>query len=149
MSDKTRVHGKAADFIHGLQKIHEAVQNNLEKDARKYKTAVDRRSRHVEFEVGDFVWVVLTKDSFSVGDYHKLATKKIGTVEVVEKINPNAYRLKFPCHIRTADVFNVNHPIPYAGDSSDDDDSMANSLNLGENDAAEDMTNRYLKKNMF
>ena len=43
------------------------------------------------FEVGDFVWVVLTKDRFSVGDYNKLSTKKIGLVEIIEKINPNAY----------------------------------------------------------
>ncbi|PKI57325.1 hypothetical protein CRG98_022270, partial [Punica granatum] len=53
--DKTRVHGKAIDFIHRLQEIHEAVHNNLEKAARKYKTVADRRRRHLDFEVGDFV----------------------------------------------------------------------------------------------
>ncbi|PKI51125.1 hypothetical protein CRG98_028482 [Punica granatum] len=53
--DKTRVHGKAADFVHGLQEIHEAVQNNLKNAAMKYKAVADRRRRHVEFEVGDFV----------------------------------------------------------------------------------------------
>ncbi|PKI57955.1 hypothetical protein CRG98_021670 [Punica granatum] len=103
----------------------------------------------MEFEVGDFVWVVLTKVRFSAGDYHKLTTRKIGPMEVVEKINLNAYRLKLPSHIRTADVFNVKHLIPYASDSSDDDDSRANSLHLGENDAAEDVGNRYLEKNRF
>ncbi|PKI33813.1 hypothetical protein CRG98_045797 [Punica granatum] len=108
--DKTKVHGKAADFIHGLQEIHEAVQNNLE----------------------------------------KLPTRKIGgLVEVVEKINPNVYRLKFLSHIRTVDVFNVKHSIPYAGNSSDEDDTRANFFHLGENDAAEDVANRYLKKNKF
>ncbi|PKI48913.1 hypothetical protein CRG98_030689 [Punica granatum] len=111
--DKTRVHGKAADFVHGLQEIHEAVQNNLKNAAMKYKAVADRRRRHVEFEVGDFVWIVLTNDRFSAGDYHKLATRKIGPVEVVEKINSNAYQLKLPSHIRTADVFNVKHLIPY------------------------------------
>ena len=30
-------------------------------------------------------------------------------VEVLEKINPNAYRLRLPSHIHTADVFNVKH----------------------------------------
>ncbi|PKI54050.1 hypothetical protein CRG98_025544 [Punica granatum] len=125
VSDKTRVHGKAVDFIHGLQEIHEAVQNNLE------KAADDRRRRHVKFEVGDFVWAVLTKHRFRAGDYHKLVARKIGLVEVVEKIIPNTYRLKLPNHIRTAYVFNVKHLIPYVGDSSDDDDSRANSLYLG------------------
>ncbi|PKI60891.1 hypothetical protein CRG98_018716 [Punica granatum] len=100
MPDKTRVHGKATDFIHML-------------------------------------------------DYHKLADTKIGHVEVVKKINSNAYWLKLPSHIRTADVFNVKYLISYANDSSDDDNSRANSLHLWENDATEDVTNRYLEKNRF
>ncbi|PKI67388.1 hypothetical protein CRG98_012216 [Punica granatum] len=100
------------------------------------KAVADRRRRHVEFEVGDFVWAVLTKDRFSAGNYYKLAARKISPVEIVEKINSNAYRLKLPSHIRTADVFNVKHLIPYTGDSSDDDDSRTNSLHPGENDAA-------------
>ncbi|PKI37799.1 hypothetical protein CRG98_041810, partial [Punica granatum] len=146
---KTKVHGKAAYFVHGLQEIHEAMQNNLEQSARKYKTAADRKRRHVEFEVGDFVWAILTKNRFSTGDYHKLAARKIGPVKIVEKINPNAYRLKLSSHIRTADMFNVKHLIPYTGDSSDYDNLRVNSLHPGENDAAEAATNRYLEKNRF
>ncbi|PKI58591.1 hypothetical protein CRG98_021054 [Punica granatum] len=115
----------------------------------KYKAIADRRRRHVEFEVGDFVWAVPTKDRFSVGDYHKLAARKIGPVEVIEKINSNAYWLKLPSHIRTADVFNVKHLVPYTGDSSDDDDLRANSLHPRENDAAENLASRYLEKNRF
>ncbi|PKI68069.1 hypothetical protein CRG98_011665 [Punica granatum] len=149
LPDKIRVHGKAANFIHKLQEIHESVQNNLEKATMKYKSTTDRRRRHVEFEIGDFVWPVLKKDRFSAGDYHKLVARKIGPVEVVEKINPNAYWLKLPSHIRTTDMFNVKQLILYAGDSSDDDDSRANSLHPWENDAAEDMTNRYIDKNRF
>ncbi|KAM0027670.1 hypothetical protein Hdeb2414_s0019g00542891 [Helianthus debilis subsp. tardiflorus] len=56
-----------------------------------------------------------------VGEYNKLSAKKIGPVEIVEKINPNAYRLKLPSHIRCSDVFNVKHLLPYYGDSSDDE----------------------------
>ncbi|PKI60924.1 hypothetical protein CRG98_018701, partial [Punica granatum] len=117
--------------------------------AKKYKTVADRKRRHIEFEVGDFVWVVLTKDRFSAGDYHKLAARKIGHVEIVEKINPNAYRFKLPNHIRIVDVFNMRHLIPYTCDSSDDDNSRANSLHLGDNDAAEVAANQYLEKNRF
>ena len=47
-----------------------------------------------------------------MGDYNKLSAKKIGPVEIVEKINPNAYQLKLPSYIRNADVFNVKHLIP-------------------------------------
>ena len=91
----------------------------------------------LEFEVGDFVWAVLTKDRFSVGDYNKLSARKIGPVEIIEKIGPNAYRLKLPSHIRNADVFNVKHLDPFYADSSEDEDSRANPLHPGENDAVQ------------
>ena len=80
---------------------------------------------------------VLTKDHFLVGEYNKLSAMKIGPVEIIEKINPNAYRLKLPSHIRTTDVFNVKYLIPYIGDSSNDDNSRLNSIQPGENDADE------------
>lgn len=36
------------------------------------------------------MWVILTKDRFSVGKYNKLSTMNIGPVKIIEKINPNA-----------------------------------------------------------
>ncbi|PON62989.1 hypothetical protein PanWU01x14_134360 [Parasponia andersonii] len=36
-------------------------------------------------------------------------------MEIVEKINPNAYRLKLLSHIRTSDIFNVKHLMPFMG----------------------------------
>ncbi|KAK9100078.1 hypothetical protein Scep_023508 [Stephania cephalantha] len=64
----------------------------------------------------------------------------------VEKINPNAYRLKLSSHIRTADVFNVKHLVPYYGDTSDDDNSRANSVHLGENDEVQELACKFLEK---
>ncbi|GKE35615.1 hypothetical protein Tco_1454937, partial [Tanacetum coccineum] len=69
-------------------------------------------------------------DRFPVGEYNKLSAKKIGPLEIVEKINSNAYRLKLPSHIRCSDVFNVKHLIPYHGDSSDDDLAMNSRTNF-------------------
>ena len=107
------------------------VHDNLLKVTSKYKQVVDKKRRHVEFDVGDYMWAVLTKDRFPVGEYNKLSAKKIGPVEIVEKINSNAYRLKLPSHIRTADVFNVKHLVPFTGDSSDDSDSRPNYVQPG------------------
>ncbi|KAH9681967.1 Endonuclease [Citrus sinensis] len=99
----------------------------------------DKKRRALEFQVGDLVWAILTKDKFLVGEYNKLSARKIGPLEIIEKINPNAYRLKLPSHIRTADVFNVKHLIPYRDDHDEDvvadnPNSRANSLHPGEND---------------
>ncbi|GJY55132.1 reverse transcriptase domain-containing protein [Tanacetum coccineum] len=97
--------------------VHRAVHNNLVRGNSKYKQDADQ----VDFEVGDFIWAVLTKDRFPVGEYNKLSTKKNGLLEIIEKIDSNAYRLKLPSHIRCSDVFNVKHLLPYHGDSSNDD----------------------------
>jgi hypothetical protein len=89
----------------------------------------------LEFEEGDFMWVVLTKDRFLVGEYNKLAACKICPIEIVKKINPNAYQLKLPSHIKTLDVFNIKHLVPFTGDSSDEDVNLrANSVQHGEDD---------------
>ena len=60
-------------------------------------------------------------------------------MEIIEKINPNAYRLKLPSHIRTTDVFNVKQLILSRGDHDEDivgdnPNSRANSLHPGGND---------------
>ncbi|GKD11705.1 putative reverse transcriptase domain-containing protein [Tanacetum coccineum] len=87
---------KVHDFVEGLHGVHKAVHENLVPANSKYKQDADHKRRHVDFEEGDFVWAVLTKDCFLVGEYNKLSAKKIGLLEIVEKINSNAYRLKLP-----------------------------------------------------
>jgi hypothetical protein len=68
----------------------------------------DKKRRLLEFEEGDFVWAILTKDHFLIGEYNKLAARKISPVEIVKKINANAYQLKLPNHIKTADFLTSN-----------------------------------------
>ncbi|KAL5773635.1 hypothetical protein ACOSQ2_013559 [Xanthoceras sorbifolium] len=94
--DLVRKSGKAADFIKQL-------------DA-KYKADTDKKQRAFEFEVGDYVWAVLTKERFPAGEYNKLLARKL-----------------LPSYIRTSNVFNVKHLVPYKGDNSDDDVDVANS----------------------
>ena len=68
-------------------------------------------------------------------------------MEIVEKINSNAYRLKLPSHIRTADAFNVIHLVPFTGDSSDDSDSMPNIFQPRKNDVGiDEQAIRFLEK---
>ena len=134
LPDKTRIDRKAVTFVSCLQEVHQAVHYNFLKDASKYKQAADKKSRHVEFDIGDYVWAVLTKDRFPVGEYNKLSAKKIGPVKIIEKINSNAYHLKLPTHIRTVDVFNAKHFVLFTRDSSNDSDLRVNSVHHGEND---------------
>lgn len=119
--DLTRDHGQAVDFIGTLSIVHSQVHDNLQTTSAKYKAAADRHRRDVQFKVGDFVWAVLTKDRFSAGEYNKLKARKIGPLEILEKMNANAYKVRLPPHVRCSDVFNVKHLFPYVeGDESTD-----------------------------
>ncbi|KAJ8640312.1 hypothetical protein MRB53_017006 [Persea americana] len=113
-----------------LQHVHDVVKQRLGDSNARYKQAADKKHREVIFEPGDFVWAVMMKERHPIGDYGKLTDKKIGPLEVLERLNNNAYRLKLPSHFKTSDVFNVKHLIPYVGDFSDDDfaNSRANSF---------------------
>ncbi|GJS98236.1 putative reverse transcriptase domain-containing protein [Tanacetum coccineum] len=142
---------KVQDFVAGLHDVHKVVHENLVHANSKYKQDADHKRRHVYFEEGDFIWAILTKDRFLVGEYNKLSAKKISPLEIVEKTNSNAYRLKLPSHIRCYDVFNVKHLIPYHGDSSDDDLAMNSRMNFiypGGNDGGpsiEERANLFLE----
>ena len=118
LPDATRDHGEAVEFVANISHIHQQVHDNLRLASAKYKETADRHRRDVQFKVGDKVWAVLTKERFPVHEYNKLKARKIGPLEVVEKINANAYRILLPAHIRCSDVFNVKHLVPFV--SSDD-----------------------------
>jgi hypothetical protein len=111
-----RTHTIAEDIMAQIQEGHKLTIQKLQESIAKYKASADKKRRTIEFEERDFVWAILTKDRFPIGEYNKLAAHKVGPVEIVEKINPNAYRLKLPSYIKTSNVFNVKkHLVPYIG----------------------------------
>ena len=55
LPSRTRVHGKAKEFVGGLHEINKQVHGNLVQVATKYKSTADKKRHHVEFEVGDYV----------------------------------------------------------------------------------------------
>lgn len=57
--------------------------------------------------------MVLTKDLFPPREYNKLKARKLGPLEILEKINANAYRVRRPSTVHCSDVFNVKHIFPY------------------------------------
>lgn len=55
----------------------------MQESNAKYKARADRHRRQVLFDVGDFVWTVLTPDRFPIGEYNKLKERKIGPYEIL------------------------------------------------------------------
>lgn len=133
--DKTRLHGEAIDFITELQSVHNMAKQHLEDSVTKYKKAAYVKRREVIFDSGDLVWVYLTKERLPLREYNKLKYKKIGPVEVLERINPNAYRVRLPPHLRTSNIFNVKHLSRFHGDNVSPD-SWSNPSQEGGPDAA-------------
>jgi hypothetical protein len=131
----TRTNTTTENLMIQIQEGHKLTIQKLQESIAKYKASTDKKRRAVEFEEGDFVWAILTKDRFPVREYNKLATRKVGPIEIIAKIYPNAYRLKLPSHIKTSDVFTVKHLVPFIEDlSKEDANSRTNSLQPGEDD---------------
>ena len=118
LDDQTRLHGEAVDFVEDEQNIHRLALDHLTMSTARYKRDADKKRRELIFEPCARFWVVLTKERFPAGEYNKLKSRKIGPVEVIERINPNAYRVRLPSHLRTSDVFNVKHLSPYHGEDT-------------------------------
>lgn len=82
LPNRTMLHDRADDFIEDLHCIYQLTHDHLVASATKYKIMVDRLHCHVEFEVGDKVCVVLTKDHFPLHKHNKLKARKVGPLEV-------------------------------------------------------------------
>lgn len=76
-------------------------------------------------------------------EYNKLRVQKIGPIEVIERINANAYRVRLPTDIHTTDVFNIKHIFLYHVEI-DDPDLRAN-LFLPRNPDAEHLCRARLR----
>lgn len=125
LPDATRDHGEAMDFVADVSHIHQQVHDNLQVSSAKYKEAADRHRRDVQFSVGDKVWAVLTKERFPPREYNKRKARKIGPLEIVEKINSNAYRVSLPANVRCSDAFKVKHLVQFVP-QDDPEDSETN-----------------------
>lgn len=135
LPDRTCSHGDASTFVESLAQVHSSTHAQLEAAAAKYKTSADKHRRRLIFDVGDLVWVYLTRDRLPARAYNKLKSKKIGPVEVLERINDNAYRLRLPADINTSDVFTVKFLSRYVS-GANTSDSRSNPSYLGSPDAA-------------
>ena len=64
------------------------------------------------------------KESYEEGGYlfkerelcvpnSKLQDQKVRPCKILQKLNDNAYKVKFPSHVQTSKSFNVQHLVPY------------------------------------
>jgi len=87
----------------------------------------------VIFNLGDLVWVNLRKECFPSKRKSKLMPMAKGPLEVLERINTNAYKLNFPGVYGAFATFNVADLSPYLEDNTLEN-LRENSLQQGEDD---------------
>jgi hypothetical protein len=68
-----------------ILKLHETTKENIESMNAKYKIVGDRGRKHDVFDVGDLVWLHLSKDRFPDMRKSKLMARADAPFKVLEK----------------------------------------------------------------
>ena len=90
-----------------IQKLHEQVRRRLIENNQRYKEAVDKHRRLVEFGEGDMVWINLNKERFPRGKFGKLHDRGGGPYKILTRVGANAYVLELPDDIGVSSTFNI------------------------------------------
>ena len=102
-----------------VKKLHESVQQHIEKKNEQYASKANKGRRQVLFEPGDWVWVHMRKERFPARRRSKLHPRGDGPFQVLAKINNNAYKLDLPGEYNISATFNVSDLSPFdVGDDS-------------------------------
>jgi hypothetical protein len=120
-----------------ILKLHETTKLQIEKINEKYRIAANKGRKEMKLELGDLVWVHLTKDRFPDLRKSKLMPRAAGPYKVLAEINDNAYTLELPPYFRVSPTFNILDLKPYMGDK-DEIESRTTPIQEGEDD--EDIT---------
>jgi hypothetical protein len=86
------------------------VQQNLKEAQDRHKSYADQKIRHLEFQVGDHVYlkVKAQKSSLKLGNCAKLEPRFCGPFETLTQIRPVAYQLALPANLRVHNVFHIS-----------------------------------------
>jgi hypothetical protein len=84
------------------------VQEQLEESQAKYKTRHDKHRVDHNFQVGDEVWIYISKHRLK-GEGQKLKPNRYGPFKILEKIGNNAFHLDLRPYIQMYEVVNVEN----------------------------------------
>ena len=87
-----------------------ALQHRLRKAQEAMKTTADKHHHDVSFAVGDWVYVRLRpyRKTSLAPTYTKLTKRFYGPFQVLERIEPVAYKLQLPVSSRIHPVFHIS-----------------------------------------
>ena len=98
----------AYEFLNRVNTIVERAKVHLQAAQNRQKTFADQRRREEAFTVGQKVWLSSEHLKLPQGQTRKLANKRLGPFEILERVSSVAYRLKLPRRLRIHPVFHVS-----------------------------------------
>jgi hypothetical protein len=110
------------DYLARIASAAEAAKRLLSAAQQRQATAYNRRRRELTFKVGDQVMVSAEAlKALSASQQSQPPKRRAlcqGPLEVIEVINPLAYRLRLPPGSRAHDVFPLVYLLPYRKDTT-------------------------------
>lgn len=97
---------KAKNFIDQIQLVHQQVQEYLEKIWAKYKARCDKHQVYHDFQVGDQVWLYISKKILQ-GEGKNINPIRYGPFKILENIGNNAFWLDFPPYMQIYSIVNA------------------------------------------
>lgn len=98
-----------ADLVHETKEKLRVIQDCLKVASDSQKSYTDLKKKDIEFQVGDkmFLKVLPWKKVLRFGRKGKLSSRFIGPYEIIERIEPVAYRLALSSELDK--IYNVFH----------------------------------------
>jgi hypothetical protein len=90
-----------------VRQLHKGVRFQIEKKNRLYASKANKGRKLVVFQPGNGVWVHMRKERFPNQRKSKLQPRGDGPIQVLERINDNAYKIDLPCQYGVSATFNV------------------------------------------
>jgi len=81
-----------------------------------YSTHANRKKKKKVFQPNNLVWNHLRKERFAARHKNKVMSRANGVIEVLERIDDNAYKVDLPEDYRVSATFNIADLSPYEED---------------------------------
>ena len=93
-----------------MQALVEEVHGYLLAARSRQKSVADKHRTDREFQVGEMVWlkIKVKQVKLKIGNCKKLAPRWAGPFQIVQRLGPQAYKLKLPIRLKIHDVFHVS-----------------------------------------
>jgi hypothetical protein len=95
------------EMLQEMESTVRKVHKNLKEAQDRQKSYADQKRRHLEFQVGDHVYlkVKAQKSSLKLGSCTKLAPMFCGPFKILARIGPVAYQLALPTNLKIHTYF--------------------------------------------